>query len=177
MINYFDYEGFKDSSEDMSVLLDARGARKTETLFLESISSRSKEKYEPLYTLREQEKHGLPSAYQIYMHSIDESDAALKLVGSLSHWRRLCSLKWFMEGAEQMGHEGLKQWREDMKARDATRAKSQLMAMAAAGNVPAARKLYEESTKKPVGRPKKDPAKTEQENNIARLHGQLFNKE
>lgn len=177
MIKYEEYQGFKDTGEDMSVLLDARGARKTETLFLESISSRSKERYEPLYTLREQEKQGLPSAYQIYMHSIDESDAALKLVGSLSHWRRLCTLKWFMEGAEQMGHEGLHQWREDMKARDATRAKAQLMAMAASGNVPAARKLYEESTKKPVGRPKKDPARTEQENNIARLHGELFKKE
>lgn len=174
MIKYNEYQGFKDSEEDMSVLLDARGARKTETLFLESISSRSKERYEPLYTLREQEKQGLPSAYQIYMHSIDEADAALKLVGSLSHWRRLCSLKWFMEGAEQMGHEGLKQWREDMKARDATRAKSQLMAMAAAGNVPAARKLYEESTKKPVGRPKKDPEAERREDNVAQLHKQFF---
>jgi hypothetical protein len=79
-----------------------------------------------------------------------------------------------MEGAEQMGHEGLKQWREDMKARDATRAKSQLMAMAAAGNVPAARKLYEESTKKPVGRPKKDSEAERREDNVAQLHKQFF---
>lgn len=177
-INYNRYKGFQEEGSDQSVLLDARQARKTETLFLESISTRSKEKYDPIYTLREQEKQGLPSAYQIYMHSVDESDAALKLVGSLSHWRRLCKLKWFMEGSEEMGHEGLRQWREDMKARDATTAKRQLMAQAAGGNVSAAKKLYDDSAKKPVGRPKKQqPEDTERDDKISQLHSRLFGKD
>ena len=170
-MNYEAYQGFKDPEADRSVLLDARMARKTETLFLESISQASKEKYDPLYTLREQDKDGKPSAYQIYMHSIDETDAALKLVGSLGHWRRLCGLKWFMEGAEQMGHEGLLQWREDMKARDVSTAKRQLMDQAAGGNVNAAKKLMDEANKGKVGRPKKeDPVKKEREDKIAQLH-------
>lgn len=170
-MDYSLYRGFQDPEADQSVLLDDRQARKTETLFLESISSNSKKKYEPIYTLREQEKQGLPSAYQIYMHSIDETDAALKLVGSLGHWRRLCGLKWFMEGAEQMGHEGLRQWREDMKARDLSTAKRQLMDQAAGGNVNAAKKLMDEANKGRVGRPKKeDPIKKEREDKIAQLH-------
>lgn len=174
-MNYHKYQGFKDPSADQSVLLDSRQARKTETLFAESISYNSKQKYTPLYTLREQEKDGLPSAYQIYMHSVDETDAALKLVGSLSHWRRLCGLKWFMEGAQEMGHEGLLQWREDMRARDATTAKSQLLDQAATGNVAAARKLYDEATKNKVGRPKKPEEKQDDNSsNIKQLHKSLL---
>lgn len=175
-MNYHAYQGFKDPRADQSVLLDSRQARKTETLFAESISSASKQKYDPLYTLREQSKDGLPSAYQIYMHSIDEADAALKLVGSLAHWRRLCGLKWFMEGAQEMGHEGLIQWREDMRARDATAAKRVLQDQASTGNVAAARKLYDEATKKKVGRPKDvaDASEVKTASNIKELHKTLL---
>lgn len=175
-MDYAAYQGFKDPEADMSVLLDSRGARKTETLFVESISNRAKDSgYEPLYALREHCKGEKPSAYQIYMASVDETDAALKLVGSMAHWRRLCGLKWFMEGSEVMGHEGLIQWRKDMQARDASRAKRQLMESAAAGNVSAQRELYNQATKKAPGRPAKakdDPkAKT-----IAAIHNEVFNK-
>lgn len=51
-MNYALFEGFKDPAADQSDLLDVRGVRKTETLFLESISTASKANYEPLYTLR-----------------------------------------------------------------------------------------------------------------------------
>jgi hypothetical protein len=175
-VNYSLFLGFLDEAADRSLLLDSRGARKTETLFVESITNRAKEAgYEPLYSLRETEKDGKPSAYLIYMNSVDETEAALKLVGSLAHWRRLCGLKWFVEGSEAMGHEGLIQWRDDMKLRDASRAKEQLMLAATAGSVPAATTLLKESTKKAVGRParQKDP-KQEQ---ILSLHKAIMNKE
>lgn len=175
MINYTKYLGFLDTGADRSVLLDARGARKTETLFVEAISHRSKEAgYEPLYCLRETEKDGKPSAYLIYMHSVDETEAALKLVGSLAHWRRLCGLKWFMDGSEEMGHEGIFQWREDMKARDATMAKEKLIQAAQGGSVPAATLLLKESTKKPVGRPGKE--KDPKQEQILSFHKSILNK-
>lgn len=173
MIDYTTYLGFLDPEADRSVLLDGRGARKTETLFAESITNRAKEAgYEAIYSLRETEKDGKPSAYLIYMHSIDETDAALKLVGSLAHWRRLCGLKWFMEGSEVMGHEGLVQWREDMKLRDASMAKDKLVQAAKAGSVPAATTLLKESTKKSVGRPSKQ--KDERNEKVLSLHKEIF---
>lgn len=137
-MNYRTFKGFKDPDKDRSILLDARGARRTETLFQESITTRARNSgYEPLYTLGEHEKDGLPSAYQIYMNSIDEADAAIKLVGSMHHWRRLVGLRWFFEGSASLGHEGLVRWREDMMSRDATRCKEQLMYAAEEGKVPA----------------------------------------
>lgn len=146
MIDYRLYEGFKDPSKDKSVLLDARQARRTETLFLESITTRAIDQgYKPLYTLREHEKDGLPSAYQIYINSVDEADAAMKLVGSMHHWRRLVGLKWFFEGRADIGHEGLVRWREDMLSRDATRCKQQLMYAAEEGKVQAVIALLRET--------------------------------
>lgn len=146
MINYRLYDGFKDPDKDKSVLLDARGARRTETLFLESITTRAIDSgYSPLYTLREHEKDGLPSAYQIYVNSVDEADAAMKLVGSMHHWRRLVGLKWFFEGNPAIGHEGLVRWREDMLSRDATRCKQQLMYAAEEGKVQAVVALLRET--------------------------------
>ena len=62
----------------------------------------------PIYSMRDTEYNELPSAYLIYMHSIDEYDAATKLVGSLKHWRKLLAATWFMEGNPLKGFEGLK---------------------------------------------------------------------
>lgn len=172
-MDYAHYRGFLDPAMDRSLLIDARGARKTETLFVESITNRAKEAgYEAIYSLRETEKDGKPSAYLIYMNSVDETDAALKLVGSLAHWRRLCGLKWFVEGSEVMGHEGLVQWREDMKMRDASLAKDKLIQATKAGSVPAATQLLKESTKKSVGRPGKQ--KDERNEKVLSLHKEIF---
>lgn len=173
MINYKLYDGYLSPAADRDALLDKRGARKTEMLFAESISSRAKQDgYEPLYSLRETEKDGKPSAYLVYMNSVDETDAALKLVGSLAHWRRLCGLKWFMEGSEAMGHEGVIQWREDMKLRDASFAREKLMDAASGGSVPAATTILKESIKKTVGRPAKDKDSANQR--IVSLHKEVF---
>lgn len=117
------------------------------------------------YTMctRDKERDGrkVISAYQVYMQSVDEYDAAMRLVGSMEHWRKLCSLKWFMDGIPGRA-DGLKQWRKDMKDRDASNAKKLLMEKASEGNVQAARYLHEVSTK---GVQRKESSKTSSKEN------------
>lgn len=143
-IDYTGYQGFKHAPYDRlkAELRDRRGVMRTETLFQEIISYRSKRAgYIPIYTMAH-ERDGLPSAYEIYMHSIDEFDAALKLVGNLRHWRRLLRLKWFQEG--RAGHfEGLIQWREDMAARDYSLAKGMLIEEMVNGDTTVAKKFLD----------------------------------
>ena len=127
---------------DMTQFKDSRGAHKTESLFIETISPKSAEKYTPVYSLRDYDNKDFPSAYNIFMECTDEYEAALKLVGSMSHWRKLCRLKWFMEGIEIAQFEGLKVWREDMLARDASTSKAILIEETEEGNVTAAKALY-----------------------------------
>jgi hypothetical protein len=142
-----DYEGFKNSS-DLSELRDSRGVQRTESLFVEV--SQTKDKYEPLYSLKSWNSRGYPSAYLIYMGCVDETEAALKLVGSLSHWRKLCKLRWFLKGRPEHGFEGLESWRQDMADRDASEAKRVILQECRNGNVTAARaldKLAKDSSK------------------------------
>ncbi len=134
---------------------DTRGVQKTESLFIETIQPQPAKTYEPLYSLRDYDHKGYPSAYQIYMDSIDERDAAIKLVGSMAHWRKLCSLKWFMDGRLEAGFEGIDVWRSDMAARDATEAKRVLLMQCKDDNVPAARALDALSVKAKKAVPKR----------------------
>lgn len=143
MCKYTEYTGYLDPSKDRAELKDNRGATKTESLFIETISPRSANTYTPLYSLRPDENKGYLSAYQIYMNSVDEHEAALKLVGTMLHWRKLCALKWFMEGRDNTGFEGLTQWREDMRLRDQSLAKRTLIKQTRDGNVTAARALHD----------------------------------
>lgn len=126
---------------------DRRGVSKTESLFHETIQPSIRKNYTPIYSLRDYDNKGYPSAYNIYMESIDERDAALKLVGSMSHWRKLCSLNWFMEGRTEVQFEGLNQWRLDMAARDATEARRVLQEQMKDNNVTAARAVLAETKK------------------------------
>lgn len=121
--------------------IDRRGAMKTELLFEETIKPDRLENYSPLYTLKEKDTE-LPSAYKVYMGSVDEYEAAMRLLGSTRHWRRLCGLRWFMEGIPEKGFDGLKSWRRDMELRDRSKAKKQLMEAAEAGVVSAQQTLY-----------------------------------
>ena len=119
MIDYIDYKGFSLTDADFNLLRDEDGHVKTQKLFVEFT-----EKGEvPLFTLRDSVYQGYPSAYQIYMNSIDEYDAAIKLVGSMAHWRKLCKLGWFLKKIHTKDTSGLIQWREDMALRDMSRAK------------------------------------------------------
>jgi len=119
-------------------------------------------------------KTELPSAYRIFMSSVDEYEAALKIVGSLKHWRKLCECTWFMEGDKPRNFDGLIQWREDMRLRDASLAKRQLVASAKEGDASSSRKLldisYKEGKEAVVGRPKKvKPKDTKQDDNQSRI--------
>lgn len=145
---YKEFTGFRDAEPDeiKSKLRAPNGLKLTEALFVETIQAPSRANYSPLYSLREYENAGLPSAYLIYLHAIDETDAALKLVGSLSHWRRLCDLNWFIHGRREIGFEGLAQWRQDKAVRDRTYARQQLIKQAKDGNVTAARALEKMAT-------------------------------
>lgn len=161
MINYHTYQGFKDPEADTSPLYDVRGTRKTQLLFHEKIEPSRRKTYTPIYTLKERtytcpDGLVLPSAYLIYLCSVDETDAALKLVATLGHWRRLLALNWFMSGDPQIGFEGLLQWREDKRILEASKARDVLQRLAYdEGNVTAARTILGEATKGDVGRPRK----------------------
>ena len=129
----------------MKSLKDKRGAHRTESLFVETIQPHVARKYEPIYSLRDYDHKGYPSAYNVYMNAVDERDAALQLVGSMAHWRKLCKLKWFVEGRLEYQFEGLNQWRLDMKDRDASDAKKIIMEQTKEGNVTAAKALLAEA--------------------------------
>lgn len=179
-MDYSLYTGFLDPDKDRSVLKDNRGAAKTQSLFLEKQPYKLRKKYPPLYSLTEEEREGLPSAYQIYMHSTDEYEAAMKLVGSMRHWRKLCVLEWFMEGIKEKLFEGLNQWREDMRMRDASEAKSHLRKAAKKGDTSSARKLLDTSVDPAMRRgpgapkkPQKAPDDGGRSERLSRLHSKV----
>jgi len=126
------------------VLFDSRGARRTASLFLETTTDLT---YPPVLTLRDFEKNGLPSAYNMYMNSDTEYDAAIKMVGCMTHWRMLMTKKWFMDGDPERHFSGLTQWRLDMQARDATQAMSVIKDAVANGDKQAAQFLLNYATK------------------------------
>ena len=151
----------------------SNGIQKTQGLFYEFQNK------DAMYSLREQDFTSqagkeYKSVYQVYMDSVDEYEAAMTIVQSLGHWRKLCKLDWFMSG-KVMGYgdntyqlSGLTQWREDMRARDESASKKQLVVEAGNGNTTAMKYLNEIARKKAVGRPeKKVPKKTSAVSSIA----------
>lgn len=166
-MGYTEYKGFRDKTKDRSPLKDRTGRFLTQALFLETYKPELK--YKPLYSLRSGEnKKGLPSARDIYMASVDEYDASLKLVGTVDHWNRLTGLnpngeyqcRWFMLGTDEF--DGLESWREEMRRRDESLAKTVLQEQAVAGNVSAAKALLEMTKiKSAVGRPSHKSVKDE----------------
>lgn len=154
-------------------MLDGRSRMRTKSLFGETIQMQQvKNGWLPIYTLYDRDrdwtiphyhptrggkKMRLVSAYLIYMSSIDDFDASIKLVGTSRHWETLCNLDWFANGQERpTPTRGLSDWREDMRLRDMSKAKKLLEEAAEEGNVAAAKALYQESKNiKGPGRPKK----------------------
>ncbi len=102
----------------------------------------------------ERDGHIYLSMYQIYMTCDSEYEAAIKILGSFPHWRKLKKCKWFQEYIEQ--------WESERNIRDEAIARSQLVKLAEAGNVTAARTLYANSkaTTKERGRPPKGGSRT-----------------
>lgn len=93
----------------------------------------------------------------IYRHSVNEYDAALNIVGSWEHWKKLKGCDWFRTGLiNSTQFTGLYDWQDEMELRDATEAKKLLMQSAKDGNVAAQRYLHEVSIKQQkAGRPAK----------------------
>lgn len=87
------------------------------------------------------------SVYKMYMESVDEYDAAMKILGDWGHWELLCENKWFMEGHQygSLKLPGVKDWREHMRMRDESIAKGQLLKEAQNGSVQAQKIIYEAS--------------------------------
>ena len=99
------------------------------------------------------------SVYKIYMNSVNEYDAAMKIVGSMDHWRKLCDCTWFVNGIYHKGQQitsGLKHWREDKAMKDEAEMLMHLRTSAQGGNVQAARYLHEYTQKTSSGRQKKE---------------------
>jgi len=138
------------------ILFDSRGARRTASLFHETTKDQQKA---PLFTLRDYHKPGLPSAYLLYMESETEYDAAMKLVGSMGHWRQLMAKPWFMHGDPERGFFGLDQWRKDMAMRDANQAMLVLRGRVTDGDAKAAQFLINYATKGAIAGGKDQPAK------------------
>ena len=114
-----------------------------------------------LYTMADREVYvhewdtWIPCARQIYVQSGSEYDAMRKLVGSSRQWELLKNCKWFVNGI--FGYPGLTSWMEEQNERKASVAESILMKEAMAGNVTAAKLLFEKyASKRPVGRPTKE---------------------
>jgi hypothetical protein len=160
-MDYTEYKGFLDPAADRSVLFDNSNRLRTRSLFVETIDwSQEKKGVEPLYSLTEYEREGKPSAYQIFIHCVSEYEAAMKLVGSLRHWRKLLALKWFVEGVEGIAmSEGLGVWRKDMAHRDASIAKGVLFKGAGKNDTSSARKLLDMAGEVIEPAPKRGPGR------------------
>jgi len=111
---------------------------------------------------------------RVYRESVDEYAAAMALLGSWTHWQKLCKEKWFQIGVVNGSNfTGLHDWREEKEKANESAAKSVLLDAIANGDTQAAWKLYDKATKKEVpknvGRPeKKIPStKTSNVSNIA----------
>ena len=134
--------GYSDPNKDRSVLKDLMGRYRT-NIFLEFNKS-AHDEYPPLYSMREGGWAGLPSAYEIYMTSDSEYEAAMKLVGSWTHWSKLIKSKPFLKGSEDGGSwTGLEAWRAEKEIRDKALAYNQLKISAATGNVTAQKIIFD----------------------------------
>lgn len=166
----FDYDNW---AVPITVKTKQQNRRKTTSLFVETIGSTIIKKYPPVYTLREIDHWDyynelwVPSAKKIYMSSVDEYSAAIKIVGSIEHWNRLLNCDWFINGshsydADRFGHvfkayyKGLNSWREEHQDAQKSRALEMLYEQARQGSVPAIKALMAGQAPSTRGRPSKE---------------------
>lgn len=131
----------------------------TESLFLDT--NPDTENYKPVYTFREHEVEfegeTLPSAYQVILHSVDEYDAAERLLGSYQHWKRLLKApRIYSKGVANNPALTIQAALEDMQARLQREAHLTLVLEAQQGNVTAAKALSGANDSTPKKTPKKE---------------------
>jgi len=141
------------TQEDWNALYAPNGVFSIRKLFRELSTPAMRKKYPPMFTLKPFEYKGLPSAYQIYMESIDEFDAATKIVPNMKVWDSLKEADWFLNGDKAHSFEGLKVWREHMRQRDASKARAALFNKLDNDDVTAAKAILADTkTKSNAGR-------------------------
>jgi len=147
---------------DEDRLYDNRNCFMTQGIFFETSLPDLRRRHPPSYTLKLKPYHfngeKLPSAYQIYMESVDEYEAAIKLVGNMSNWERLTRTNWFTKGRVSPAptHLGLDTWREHKKQKDVSAALEVLKAKSEEGDTNATKALLAEYKKiEKAGRPNK----------------------
>ena len=124
------------------------------------------------YTLRSEDytsRKGVEykSVSAIYRQCDSEYDAAMKIVESWEHWKKLCSLPWFATGhvtASGLRYQGLVDWKEEQDLRKKAEAESVLMDMIKEGNVTAAKFIFEQNNKTRAGRPETKKPKIKNSN-------------
>ena len=89
----------------------------------------------PVYTILPEDNE-LPSAHKIFMESMNEYDAAMKLVPSWEYWKNM--LRTSVRIAKLID-----EWREEKLLKDQAAARQMLWDQAKKGNVSAQRILYE----------------------------------
>lgn len=139
-----------ECSVDQAKLRGTTGVMKTEGLFLEmanKINSHENRRLPavPVYTLKDYEHKGYPSMYKIYIASDTEYEAAIKLLGSWRHWKKLCRSKFF--------HPYIDEWREERRLLEEALARTALLRSLEDNNISAARTILEGSKRKGAGRP------------------------
>ena len=120
-----------------------RGNWAGQSMFLE-FPQHGKNEYPTLWTVKDFEVQGHPSAYKVYMSSTDEYEAGIKIAGSILNWQVLSRESgWFYK-------EHLSLWREHMAMRDASLAKKKIIENTKAGQTTAANSLksWDKETRK-----------------------------
>jgi hypothetical protein len=133
------------------------------------------------YTLRSEDyvsKKGIKykSVSALYRDCNSEYEAAILIVESWEHWKKLCSLDWFVKGHETsagLKYQGLNDWKEEQELRKKSVSETVLMEQVVEGNVTAARFIYEQQSKQAVkGRPETKKPK-EKTSNVESLYARV----
>ena len=134
----------------MSKYLGSSGHYLTKGLFYE-FRHQNTDSVNEVFTYGEQdiEKDGKTylSMYKIYMEFESEYEAAQAILGSWTHWQKLCECAWFKPH--------LKKWREEREIRESAMGKAALIKEARKGSVAAAKALVDYANKRGAGRPSK----------------------
>jgi hypothetical protein len=109
----------------MSKFKDSVGRYFTQGLFWETCTPENKDR--AIYTLKEQEHHGLPSLKTLYLElstspEAGEYDFAIQCLDGWKHWSHLCSISWFKPI--------LAEWREELEVKVRSQAIKQIAAQA-----------------------------------------------
>jgi len=157
-------------SDELKAKLSSSNGQTRTAIFREICpAARKKAGYDPVYTMFDSPREGLPSAYQIYMAASSEYEAAMNLVGSWAHWEKLMANDNFMNGPGKhsgSGWRGLASWREEKRLMEEAKAVKLLEKAAAAGSVTAAKLLLDRVKEETRGRPKKVKAQQETEKQV-----------